>query len=45
MKYFTWLIANAIWFGFFMYMIIYHNWTPWSLVVPVMFHWNIEDIK
>lgn len=41
----VWLIANTVWFGFFFYVIVMHDWAPWSLIVPILFHWRIEQIK
>jgi hypothetical protein len=43
MKYVIWLIANTLWFGFFAVAILFFDWTPWSLVVPIIFHWQLND--
>lgn len=46
MKYIVWIIANTIWFGFFFYVILFKDWNPLCLIVPLLlFHWNIEEIK
>lgn len=39
------LVANTIWFGFFFYVILYHNWTPWSLLAPILCHWRYSDFE
>lgn len=43
-KYLIWFLANALWFGFFFVAVLLYHWTPWSLVVPVFFHWRIKEI-
>ncbi len=45
MKYIAWLLANVLWFGFFFYMIIFKDWSAWNLIIPLLFHWTISDIK
>lgn len=45
MKYIAWFLANTLWFGFFMYMIIFKDWSAWYLIIPLFCHWNISDIK
>lgn len=44
-KYTLWFLANALWFGLFGCLIIFKNWNGTSLIIPLLFHWEIKEIK
>lgn len=45
MKYLAWFLANTIWFSFFFYLILFKDWSAWSLLIPIIVHWRIDEIK
>lgn len=37
------LIANILWFSFFIAMIAFKDWSPYSIIIPMLFHWKDND--
>lgn len=39
------LVANVLWFGFFVYGILEWGWSEWILIIPVLIHWSASDFE
>lgn len=44
-RYTFWFLANVLWFGLFVYLIIFKNWNGAILTIPLIFHWQIKEIR